>query len=80
MKLDYIKNLGFSILSLSPFYMVENPQGNDFKSGNDMAITNHTDVLLQYGTLSDFDNLLQKAHEKGKSKTYIKRPFSLIKR
>ncbi|KAL4228367.1 Alpha-amylase domain [Mactra antiquata] len=66
MKLDYVKNLGFSILSLSPFYKVdEMPDVNDFGKGDDLAITNHTDVLIRYGTLEDFDHLVNAAHDKG---------------
>lgn len=62
--MDYIKGLGFGIISLSPFYSVA--LGASFGTGNDEAITNHTNVHIMYGTMTDFDSLLQAAHDKGK--------------
>ncbi|XP_045209574.2 alpha-glucosidase-like [Mercenaria mercenaria] len=62
-KLDYIKDLGFGIISLSPFYSTA--LSTSFKTGDDLAITNHTSVHVKYGTMTDFDSLIQAAHDKG---------------
>lgn len=61
-KLDYIKELGFSTISLSAFYVTAGI-GN-FANTNDGAIINHKGVNNQLGTLVDFDNLVQAAHTK----------------
>ncbi|KKQ38933.1 MAG: Alpha amylase, catalytic region [Candidatus Roizmanbacteria bacterium GW2011_GWA2_37_7] len=56
-KLDYLKDLGIGALWLSPIYC--SPM-HDF--GYD--ISNYYDIDPIFGTLSDFDNLLRKAHDK----------------
>lgn len=61
-KLDYIQELGYGVVSLSPIYPTSEI---DFPTGNDLAIINHTDVHVKYGTLADFDNLITAAHAKG---------------
>lgn len=63
-KLDYIKDLGFSIISLSPFYRTGEMEAY-FAAGKDFAVTNHTEVHQLCGTLADFDSLIQAAHDKG---------------
>src|SRR3990167_6958345 len=56
-KLDYLKDLGIGALWLSPIYC--SPM-HDF--GYD--ISNYYDIDPIFGNLSDFDNLLRKAHDK----------------
>lgn len=57
-KLDYIKNLGANTIWLTPIFkspMVDN--------GYDIA--NYEEINPVYGTMTDFDELLEKAHQKG---------------
>lgn len=57
-RIDYLKGLGVNALWLTPFYpspLVDN--GYD--------ISDYLEVDERYGTLSDFDRLLEKAHEAG---------------
>lgn len=57
-KLDYLKNLGYETIWISPF--TESPQ-RDF--GYD--ISNYTAISPQYGTMQLFDTLLQQVHKRG---------------
>ncbi|KAJ8307399.1 hypothetical protein KUTeg_015483 [Tegillarca granosa] len=57
-KLDYIKNLGFNTISLSPFF-----QSDGFDS--DFNIINHKEVDTRYGNLDQFKSLIKAAHDKG---------------
>ena len=57
-RLDYIAGLGIDAIWISPFFT--SPQ-KDF--GYDVA--EYCNVNPEYGTLSDFDRLLELAHEKG---------------
>ena len=57
-KLDYLKDLGVDCLWLLPIY--PSPLKDD---GYD--ISNYYDVHPTYGTLDDFKNLLDAAHERG---------------
>jgi glycosidase len=61
--LDYIRDLGFGIISLSPIYSTAN--STQFLFGNDLAITNHRNIGVKFGTMTDFDNLIKAAHDKG---------------
>lgn len=57
-KLDYIKSLGVDIVWLSPV----------FKSPNDdngYDISDYRDIMDEFGTLEDFDEMLARAHELG---------------
>src|SRR3954468_5215372 len=54
-KLDYIKDMGFETIWISPFYT--SPQ-KDF--GYD--ISDYYDVSLEYGTLRDLEQLIIEAH------------------
>ncbi|MHA1973650.1 MAG: alpha-amylase family glycosyl hydrolase [Candidatus Hodarchaeales archaeon] len=54
-KLDYLKELGVDAIWFSPFY--PSPQ-DDF--GYD--ITDYTDINPEYGTMNDFDTLLERCH------------------
>ena len=57
-RLEYIANLGVDAIWISPFY--QSPQ-KDF--GYD--VSDYCAVHDDYGTLDDFDNLIQKAHDLG---------------
>jgi alpha-glucosidase len=57
-KLDYIANLGVDAIWLSPFYPTPD---KDF--GYD--ISDYCDVDPRFGSLADFDDLLQAAHARG---------------
>ncbi|OGN76369.1 MAG: hypothetical protein A2X25_09090 [Chloroflexi bacterium GWB2_49_20] len=56
--LDYLEQLGIDAIWLSPFYPTP-----DADFGYD--ISNHTQVDARFGTLQDFDNLLEQAHAHG---------------
>lgn len=56
-KLDYIKDLGFETISLSPFYRTD-------KTDSDFNILNHTEVDSQYGKLDDFKSLVKAVHNR----------------
>ncbi len=57
-KLDHIASLGVDAIWLSPFYPTPY-----FDSGYDVA--DYTDVASEYGTLEDWDLLLEEAHARG---------------
>ena len=57
-KLDYIKALGFETIWISPF--TQSPQ-QDF--GYD--ISDYLSIAPEYGTMEDFDTLLEQIHAKG---------------
>jgi len=56
-KLDYIKNLGVSGIWLSPIY--PSPM---YDNGYDIA--DYTDIDPIYGSLADFDHLIEEAHKR----------------
>ena len=57
-RLDYLAHLGVDALWLSPFYPTP-----DADFGYD--ISNHVDVDARFGSLQDFDDLLQASHKRG---------------
>jgi glycosidase len=57
-KLDYIKSAGFKSIWLSPIY----PSGG--KDGG-YDVTSFVDIDPAYGTMKDFDSLVEKVHQKG---------------
>ncbi|SEO15707.1 trehalose-6-phosphate hydrolase [Amphibacillus marinus] len=57
-KLDYLKKLGVDVLWLTPIY--ESPQ-ND----NGYDIADYYQIFSEYGTMLDFDRLLEQAHQRG---------------
>jgi len=57
-RLDYLQNLGIDAIWLSPHY----PSPN-FDCGYD--ISNYTDVAEEYGTLEQFQEFLDGAHQRG---------------
>ena len=57
-RLDYLKKLGVDVLWLTPIY--ESPNDD-----NGYDISDYKKILPEFGTMEDFDELLEKAHEKG---------------
>lgn len=57
-KLDYLKDLGVDIIWLSPVY----PSPND---DNGYDISDYRDIHPEFGTMQDFDQLLEGLHNRG---------------
>lgn len=57
-KLDYLRELGVDVIWLTPIY--ESPQRD-----NGYDISNYYTIYEQYGTMADFDRLLEEAHQRG---------------
>ncbi|HEY8659972.1 MAG TPA: alpha-glucosidase [Hanamia sp.] len=57
-KLDYIKSLGVDAVWLNPIY-----QSPNYDNGYD--VSDYYKIQPQYGTMHDFDSLLQGLHERG---------------
>ncbi|NFG22396.1 alpha-glucosidase [Clostridium botulinum] len=57
-KLDYLKELGIDVIWLSPVYKSPNDD-------NGYDISDYKDIMTEFGTMNDFDELLNSAHEKG---------------
>lgn len=57
-KLDYLQDLGVDIIWLSPIY----PSPND---DNGYDISNYRDIHPEFGTMKDFDHLLEGIHKRG---------------
>lgn len=57
-RLEYLKNLGIDVIWLSPIYQSPNDD-------NGYDISDYQAIMDEFGTMEDFDELLQKAHEKG---------------
>ncbi|MBQ1786920.1 MAG: alpha-glucosidase [Turicibacter sp.] len=58
LKLDYLKALGIDVIWVSPFY----------KSPNDDCgydISDYKDIMDEFGTMADFDRLLEEVHKRG---------------
>ena len=55
-KLDYLKELGINVIWLSPVYKSPNDD-------NGYDISDYQDIMDEFGTLQDFDELLKRAHE-----------------
>lgn len=58
MRLDYLKKLGVDVIWLSPVY--ESP---DCDNGYD--ISDYRAIMKKFGTMTDFDRLLEEAHRRG---------------
>lgn len=56
-KLDYLKELGVDVLWLSPVYKSPNDD-------NGYDISDYQDIMDDFGTMSDFDRMLQEAHKR----------------
>lgn len=57
-KLDYLKELGIDVIWLNPVYKSPNDD-------NGYDISDYYDIMDEFGTLADWEELLLKAHEKG---------------
>ncbi|MFS0750754.1 glycoside hydrolase family 13 protein [Oceanobacillus sp. 1P07AA] len=57
-KLDYIKDLGIDIIWVSPIY--ESPNDD-----NGYDISDYQDIMDEFGTMADFDELLEQVHNRG---------------
>ena len=57
-KLDYLKELGIDVIWLSPVYKSPNDD-----NGSD--ISDYCDIMDEFGTMEDMDNLLKEANERG---------------
>lgn len=57
-KLDYLKDLGIDIIWMSPIYQSPNDD-------NGYDISNYQEIMKDFGTMEDFDALLESVHQKG---------------
>lgn len=57
-KLDYIKSLGIDAVWLNPIYSSPNDD-------NGYDISNYREIMKDFGTMQDFDLLLQEMHKRG---------------
>ena len=57
-KLDYLKELGIDVIWLSPVYKSPNDD-------NGYDISDYCDIMDEFGTMEDMENLLNEANEKG---------------
>ncbi|HEX2998409.1 MAG TPA: alpha-glucosidase [Anaerolineales bacterium] len=57
-KLDYLKELGIDVIWLSPVYKSPNDD-------NGYDISNYQDIMDEFGTLADWDELLAEMHTRG---------------
>ena len=57
-KLDYLKELGINVIWLSPVYKSPNDD-------NGYDISDYQDIMTEFGTMKDFDDLLKAAHDRG---------------
>lgn len=57
-KLDYLKELGIDVIWLSPVYQSPNDD-------NGYDISDYQQIMKEFGTMSDFDNMLEQAHKRG---------------
>lgn len=57
-KLDYLKELGINVIWLSPVYQSPNDD-------NGYDISDYRAIMEEFGTMDDFDRMLEKAHSLG---------------
>lgn len=57
-KLDYIKDLGIDVIWVSPFYKSPNDD-------NGYDISDYRDIMDEFGSMKDFDELLEEVHKRG---------------
>ncbi len=57
-RLDYLKYLGIDVIWLSPVYQSPNDD-------NGYDISDYQAIMDEFGTMEDFDELLEKAHDRG---------------
>lgn len=57
-ELDYLADLGIDVLWLSPFFKSPN-------ADNGYDISDYCDIMPEFGTMADFDELLRGVHQRG---------------
>ncbi|GIO23846.1 alpha-glucosidase [Oceanobacillus sp. J11TS1] len=57
-KLDYLKDLGIDVIWICPIYQSPNDD-------NGYDISDYQAIAEEFGTMADFDELLEKVHQKG---------------
>jgi oligo-1,6-glucosidase len=57
-ELDHLKNLGVDVIWLSPIYKSPN-------ADNGYDISDYENIMTEFGTMADFDDLLRGIHERG---------------
>jgi len=57
-RLDYLKELGIDVIWLSPVYQSPNDD-------NGYDISDYQNIMEEFGTMEDFDEMLHAAHERG---------------
>ena len=57
-KIDYLKQLGIDIVWLNPVYKSPNQD-------NGYDISNYQDIMDEFGTLADWEDLLEQLHQRG---------------
>ena len=57
-KLDYLKELGIDVIWLSPVYQSPNDD-------NGYDISDYQAIMAEFGTMEDFDEMLEEAHRRG---------------
>ncbi len=57
-KLDYLQTLGVDVIWLSPVYRSPNDD-------NGYDVSDYQDIMDEFGTLSDWEELLQRMHQRG---------------
>ncbi len=57
-RLDYLQYLGIDVIWLSPIYKSPNDD-------NGYDISDYRDIMTEFGTLADFDEMLAEAHKRG---------------
>ncbi|PHV70489.1 glucohydrolase [Sporanaerobium hydrogeniformans] len=57
-KLDYLKDLGIDVIWLSPIYASPN-------ADNGYDISDYLSIMQEFGTMEDFDHLLEEVHQRG---------------
>ncbi len=57
-KLDYIKDLGIDVIWICPMYKSPNDD-------NGYDISDYQDIMDEFGTMADFDQLLKEVHRRG---------------
>ncbi|MEH7456564.1 alpha-glucosidase [Bacillus sp. JJ1127] len=57
-KLDYLKDLGIDVIWICPMYKSPNDD-------NGYDISNYQDIMDEFGTMADFDELLDEVHKRG---------------
>ncbi|MBF4692537.1 glycoside hydrolase family 13 protein [Fusibacter ferrireducens] len=57
-KLDYLKDLGIDVIWLSPVYKSPNDD-------NGYDISDYQEIMTEFGSMADFDCLLEEAHKRG---------------